>query len=346
MSGRAGMARRALSAASSHPVATASAVLALALAALLVPTGQAHAAGLLSVVFGDDVMNGIANPLNDIVAGWLRDGINTLLEVAAENMDGVVAGSGLAAPFDELIASAYPTVHAIHTSIAIPLANVVLLVFLVAGLASAASRMGSAEVGIDMWRFIGVFIAYAFMKAIIDSSWELMMLVYQAISSLVPRIGASGAMAASFTGVPEEINNIGVLLTTLVVVLIVFVIELVCVVIVNVVVIVRSIQIYVYTAFGSIPLAFAVSEGSRHVASSFVRKYVAVVGSGLILALLFAMMGSVVGAFGSVSTVPVPGDPASMTLYMVELLRTPAVLVAFAFCAIRSGDWARDLVGF
>lgn len=287
----------------------------------------------------------LLDPINDWLAGILRDVCNSLLYFEAMVLSNIATGSDLAKAFTELIPSAMPVIEQVHWSVSVPLANLVLLIFLVTGLVRTVSRMSATGGGVDVWQLMVVFVVYAFMKTVIDSSWYLMALTYEVLMDFLPAIRSTALPAASFTPLPDDFTDLASLLLTLIVALVVLLIVGACYLVCLTTVMVRSIQIYAYTAFGAIPLASAVSEGSRHVATSFVRKYVALVFTGLLLALLFAMMAGTVNFVGAVATVPTASDPASIPKYAMELMASPVLLIAYTFCIVRTGDWARDLMG-
>uniref|UniRef100_A0A7C9N9X1 Conjugal transfer protein TrbL n=1 Tax=Muribaculaceae bacterium Z82 TaxID=2304548 RepID=A0A7C9N9X1_9BACT len=284
-------------------------------------------------------------PINDWIASILREVCNALLYFEATVLSNIATGTDLSKPFTDLIPSAMPIIEAVHWRVSVPLANLVLAIFLVAGLVKVVSHLSASESGVDLWKIMVVFIAYAFMKSAIDSSWYLMGLVYETVMSFLPVISSTSLPAASFTPLPDTVTDISALMLTLVVAILSLVIVGVCDIVCVTTVVVRSIQIYILTAFGAIPLAFAVSEGGRHMTANFIKKYVALVFSGLILALLFAMMASTVNFVGAVSTPPASGDLVAIAAYSMEIMTMPSLLIAYAFCFLRSGEWARDVMG-
>ena len=108
--------------------------------------------------------------------------------------------------------------------------------------------------------------------------------------------------------------------------------------------VVRSIQIYVYSAFASLPLAFFVSESGRSVATGFLKRYIAVLFSGAIMALLFMMM-SAIAATGGAATQPNFGDADGVLTYCLQMFMGLVPYMAYAFCLFKSGAWAREFVG-
>lgn len=290
----------------------------------------------------DVVTNGIAELLKSAINGVLA-GINAMLQSLA-------SADVLTKNFSELFSAVYPVVYEIHHSAVIPIANVVLIIFLLVGLGKVVQEMNRSDTGVDLWALMWVFIAYAFAKVIIDASFELMVLAYNVVLALITNVssvaqsmGAMNPLAGETGFVGDDIKNAGVLLTMLFFSLIAFLVTIFVFLGAHAAVIARAAQIYVYTCFSPIPLAFLVSESSRQMATGFIKKYLAVLFAGAIMILLFVMMSAMIN--GVALTDVDPTDDLGIVNWYLQMLYSLVSIVAFGICIFRSGAWARDFVG-
>lgn len=275
----------------------------------------------------------------------LRDSCNSLLTFAVSVMHWSADLGMLTATFENLIPGMAGIIQGIHETVAIPVANIVLVIFLVVGLAKLISRAGQYETGIDVWQLVMVFVLYALMKACVDSSYAIMVVLYNMAKMLILGTKNYGFSDTDFVvqGIPDDVTGLGWLLTAWVICLIVVLIAWVVAAITYIVVLVRSVQIYVYTAFASIPLAFFISDGSRSVATGFLKRYIAVLGAGVIMALLLVMQSAIVGQMGATGTAITSFDTGMQ--FLGEIALSTVSLIGFAYCMFKSGSWARDFMG-
>lgn len=330
-------------------------VLALAVAlassvAVAASPGTAHAiapiiVGIIALVAGGAAVSVGFSEVETTIEDALRNAANTSLAGAGSMLQVGATGQLLTTPFDSIYPAVQPIVYNVHQAVCIPAANVVLVVFMVVGLGKVMQRMGQTETGVDMWQLVMVFVGYAFAKAMIDASYELMVLAFDFVRHIIVQVlsMSGGSSALEVQGIPESVKGMGWLLVACVVSLIVWFATWLVSLLAQVVVMVRAVQIYVYTAFGSLPLAFLASESSRPMATGFLKRYIALLFAGAIMALLFVMYGAVVGQIGTTSVVPDTWEHGVQ--FLCELMMSLGAPIAFGWCLFKSGSWARDFVG-
>lgn len=290
-----------------------------------------------------------ANPIADAVdagvSSVLRDACNMALGFASYIMEGSLDVAYLTAPFDDLFPSVYPVIQNIYFTIAIPAANIVLAVMLVVGLVKVLSDMGRADAGVDIWRIIMVFVAYTFMQVAINSSWALMIGMFDMFRSLIVTVSQvgidAGAMHAPEIG--EDVVGTGWLLLAFLICLLLILVSIAAWGITYGVMLVRCIQVYVMTTFGAFPLAFFVAESGRSIATSFVKRYLALLFSGVIIMLLILMYSAILGVFEPPSE-PIT-DPDTANAFLLSLMGPLVASASYVYCMAKSGAWARDFLG-
>lgn len=291
-------------------------------------------------------LGALTDTLSDIFgfSDVLREAVNNNLANTTQALRDMTGGSALTKSLSEQNPSAYTWLKALHKSAAIPLANVVLLVFMVVGLGKVIAHAGRTESGVDLWQLVMVFIAYSFAKTIIDASWELMEFAYDIVRQYIMFTFQQGVSTWNSTppAASDDIKNTGALLTMWIISLVTWLAATLCGMIANVVVIVRTIQIYVYTALAPISLGTLVAEGGRQMATGFLKRYAALLLAGLLMAVLFVLFGLMIQS----QVLPaVPTEADKVAQWSVTMFEKIGWAVAFAYCLFKSGAWARDFVG-
>ena len=305
----------------------------------VVPVVLAAGAALYA---GVDFLFGV----DETVSDWLRDAANGMLSFSAAALNESSGAEMLTSTWGEIYPYVEPVVYAVHSGICIPIANVVLAVCLLVGLGRVVSRLGQAEAGVDLWQIAMVFVVFTFAKTIIDASYELLAALYNiaaAATAAIPEAAGSAAAITEIEGIGEDVTGAGFLLLAVIACFFIMLVSLFAGLVVQVVAMVRIIQIYTYTAFAAIPLAFLVSESSRQIATGFVKKYLALLLAGLIMMFLMTAYAALVGSVLAATSAPT--DFESGIAYLLELCFSLAAPIVYAVCMVKSGGWAREILG-
>jgi hypothetical protein len=276
-------------------------------------------------------------------AGALRAFINATLDFIQMLVGQLGSVTGLTRPFSQLMDSVYPIVYDIHHLAVIPLAEIVLTVCFVVALLKHFTSVSAHDTGPDLMRVFMTFCMFALARILIECSFELMMAAYEygaRLTEQVLDIGTNTAVATGALGhVDDNVSDIGQLAFMSLASIIAWLAVIVVYLIAQMSVFGRAIQLYVFTALAPLPLAGALSEVTRPATTAFIKHYIALVLSGAILALLFVMMSAAAGAM-----IQMPQDPSSAN-WLVELLTSIGILIAFGIAMLRSGAWAKEIVG-
>lgn len=177
-----------------------------------------------------------------------------------------------------------------------------------------------------------------FCKVLMEHTMDLMNLIFKFIAELTSSIGLTGnvmignidydALTEAFkasAGLSERMQlYMKVLPITLVMY---FIIKIISLIIYG-----RMIQIYIYTAFAPIPLSTIAGEGMNGTAKSFLKDYASVCLQGAVMIVAIGLYGAIVK-----DATITPGLEGLGTLLLLSM-----VLV---FILIKSGDWAKKIVG-
>ena len=307
---------------------------------------SAEALPIIPIAIALGSLGAISGGIDELI----RNCLNAVIAYTNGMLQSLSSADILTKHFDQLFAQIYPIIYEIHHQAVIPIANVVLIIFLLVGLGKVLQEMNRNETAVDFWALCWVFISYAFAKMLIDASFELMVLCYNIVLQLITNVATTAQAAGALGGITgtenligDDIKNAGVLLCMLLVAIVSWIVTVFVCIGAQAALIVRAVQIYVYTAYAPIPLAFMVSESSRQMSTGFIKKYLATLFAGAIMILLFVMMSAIVSSGGMTNITPT--DDGGVVNWICQTSYSLVSIVAFGFCIFRSGTGARDFVG-
>lgn len=177
-----------------------------------------------------------------------------------------------------------------------------------------------------------------FCKVLMEHTMDLMNLIFKFVAELTSSIGLTGnvmiqnidydALAQTF----ETYVGLSERMQLYMKVLPISSLMDFCIKIIALIIYGRMIQIYIYTAFAPIPLASIAGEGMNGTAKSFLKDYASVCLQGAVMMVAIGLYGAIVK-----EAAITPGLEGLGTLLLLSM-----VLV---FILIKSGDWAKKIVG-
>lgn len=309
---------------------------------------KAHAAGLFNVV----------EDINNWIAGILRGICNTMLEgfgsfirylTSTDILGEISTGS-----FQNLLGNSgggattvYTLAKQVHSVAVVPLGHSILALVMLVQVIKIAQKIDSTSVmpTVKEIVFLGVF--FVVFTFLIDNSLDLCNAVFIETQKLTQAI--TGVRGGSFTiSVGDSVNDIGVLVYTLLFALIAWVLSLVAYLIALVVSYARALQLYVMMAFSPIPLALLGFEETRSSGINFIKSFIAgCLGFTIIIFLLTCFPLIVSGVVGSATvstTLEMVGSSLgwSSLLMMVKIF---AICILLIFGLAKSGSWAKEIMG-
>ena len=321
-----------------------------AYAGIIEDIGQAIVNGLFGVggELVEDVQSLALDAAEQGVAGTLRGFVSMVLTAAESIVVTAADGTLLNVTFDNLLGTSgvAERIQEAHEAVAIPLANVVLAIVFVVGLVKLVGKVSVSEGGIDTWQLVWLFVMFAIASAIVQSSWDILGFFYDLGRSTISGVFDNGGVDAEeleLVEVSEDITNTGILLFMALGSLIIMFASALVSLGAFISVLGRAVQIYLYTAFAPIPLAFMVTDEGRQIAISFLKKYAAAVLAGALIALVFVLFKESIDAFATIDMDI--EDLQGVMNWFISYMMKIAVYGAFAWAFFQTGAWARDLVG-
>jgi len=138
-------------------------------------------------------------------------------------------------------------------------------------------------------------------------------------------------------------NDVAALLAMLAVALISWLVVIVAYVVALVVTWARAIQIYIMAAFSPIPLSLMALDETRQMGVGYLKNFAAVCLAGIIILVLLVSFPIVLGGLNAASAgVPVVDSIIGGLSYALQYL---AMCILLILSLVKSGSWARDIMG-
>ena len=281
------------------------------------------AACALALALPQPAFAGIAEDINAWLCGILRDTCNWIFAGQTDMLRSIGVDGVLAADFEQMLGGAgdvtmYDLVRGVWQAAILPIGC-----------------------GILSLVFFAVFLF------LIQNSFDLMQTVYQVVQLAIDRVtglfGAGSELDLDAVSITTTDDDVAALIAMLVVALVSWVVVIVAYVVALVVSWARAIQIYVMAAFSPIPLALVSLDETRQMGVGYLKNFAAVCLAGVIILVLLVSFPIVLGGLNAASAgAPVVDSIVGGLSYALQYL---AMCVLLILSLVKSGSWARDVLG-
>ena len=330
---------RAMAALRDRRLPIAAALTVLALAALLVPAQPAYA--------------DIAGDVNDWLCGVLRDCCNWMFKAQTSVLGSIGVDGILSAYFASMLAasgdvSMYDVARGAWQAAILPIGCGVLGLVFTLKLIEISQRMDGSQSLPCVKEVVFLLVFFAVFLFLIQNSFDLMASVYEVCGLAIDRVealfGTGGSLDLQEVSIVTTDDDVASLVAMLIVSLVSWVAVLAAYVVALVVCWARALQLYVMAAFAPIPLAFLGMGATRQIGIGYLKSFGAVCIAGIVILVLLIAFPIVLGGLSSAN--PGTGTPidsvASGLTYALQYL---AMCVLLILSLVKSGGWARDIVG-
>ncbi|MBQ1840296.1 MAG: type IV secretion system protein, partial [Atopobiaceae bacterium] len=193
--------------------------------------------------------------------------------------------------------------------------------------------------------FLLVF--FAVFLFIIQNSFDIMQSIYEVTKLAIDRVagmfGAGGAVDLSQVSIATTEDDVAALIGMIVIALISWLVVLVAYIVALVVCWARAIQLYIMAAFAPIPLSLMALDETRQMGVNYIKNFVSVCLAGIIILVLLVSFPIVLGGLNAASVgVPVIDSVIGGLSYALQYL---AMCILLILALVKSGSWARDIMG-
>ena len=295
---------------------------------------------------------GIAEDINAWLCGVLRDTCNWIFAGQTDMLRSIGTDGVLAADFAQMLGSAgdvtmYDLVRGVWEAAILPIGCGMLSFVFTVQLIKVSQRMdGNASMpGVKEVVFMLVF--FAVFLFLIQNSFDLMQAVYQVVQLAIDRVtglfGTGSELDLEAVSITTTDDDVAALVAMLVVALVSWLVVIVAYVVALVVSWARAIQIYVMAAFSPIPLALVSLDETRQMGVGYLKNFAAVCLAGIIILVLLVSFPIVLGGLNAASVgAPVVDSIVGGLSYALQSL---AMCVLLILSLVKSGAWARDILG-
>ena len=294
----------------------------------------------------------IASDINAWLCGILRDTCNWIFAGQTDMLRSIGADGVLSAGFEQMLGSAgtvtmYDLVRGAWRAAILPIGCGMLSFVFTVQLIKVSQKMdGNASMpGVKEVVFMLVF--FAVFLFLIQNSFDLMQAVYEVVKLAIDRVagllGNGAAIDLAEVSITTTDDDVAALLAMLVVALASWLVVIVAYVVVLVVSWARAIQIYVMAAFSPIPFALMSLDETRQMGVGYLKNFAAVCLAGVVILVLLVSFPIVLGGLDAASAgVPVVDSIVGGLSYALQYL---AMCVLLILSLVKSGSWARDVMG-
>lgn len=294
----------------------------------------------------------IAGDINAWLCGILRDTCNWIFAGQTDMLKSIGYDGVLAADFGQMLGSAgtvtmYDLVRGVWQTAILPIGCGMLSFVFTVQLIKVSQKMDGNASMPGVKEVVLMLVFFAVFLFLIQNSFDLMQAIYQVVKLAIDRVvalfGTGAAMDLSEVSITTTDDDVAALLAMLVVALVSWVVVIVAYVVALVVSWARAIQIYIMAAFSPIPLALTSLDETRQMGVGYLKNFVAVCLAGVIILVLLVSFPIVLGGLNAASAgVPVVDSIVGGLSYALQYL---AMCVLLILSLVKSGSWARDIMG-
>ena len=321
------------------------ATIALAIAFLVPSTAYAFNWG--------DPVGELTNMINELLFGWLRDILEGLINQALQMSVDVSVSNILVNDFDKLLSSdltgqsLYNILKGICSSTIVPVGHSILAFVMLVQVVKISQRIDSTATlpAIKEIVFLGVF--FIVFTWLINNSFDLCANVFDEVNNISEAIKnkLGGENSIATVTLPEGSVNFSVIVPLVFVALILFAGSLLASVISYVIGWARALQLYIFAAFSPIPFSLMGFEETRSFGINFCKNFVALCLAGAIMiVLMIAYPVLMAGCAANIST-NILNMVNSNFAIGTALIKSIACTFMYCFALMKSGSWARDVLG-
>lgn len=307
-----------------------------------------------TVLFGmpDFAFAAIADDINDWLCGLLRDTCNWIFNSQVDMLKSIGTDGVLSANFTQMLGSAgsvtmYDIVHGVWEVAILPIGCGVLSFVFTVQLIKVSQRMdgNAAMPGVKEVIFLLVF--FAVFLFLVQNSFAIMQAIYEVTKLAIDRVtglfGAGSQIDLATVSITTTDNDVAALLAMLVVALVSWLVVIVAYVVALVVTWARAIQIYIMAAFSPIPLSLMALDETRQMGVGYLKSFAAVCLAGIIILVLLVSFPIVLGGLDAATVgAPVVDSIVGGLSYALQYL---AMCILLILSLVKSGSWARDIMG-
>lgn len=303
-------------------------------------------------VLGDflDIPNMIKTCLLQIAATLF----NTYFGVINQTLD----ARFISGPFNELFGTTEPygVIKDFYQAGVIPVAHAILGLFMLMQLIKISQRIDATSTLPAVKDIVFLVVTYCILSYFIDNALDLVSAIYGIFNDLVGNVSDKLQSKNWYEPGIEMTKDdaadatFGGCFLLLIFGLISWVVGLVFYAISMVVALGRSVQLYVYAAFSPIPISLLGFEETKQIGIGYLKNFAAAALAGVVMVLIFYLYPHLVtalavsGGLGKAEMLGLAQGVETFDSFGV-IIKTIAVLITTMMGLVKSGSWAKEILG-
>ena len=296
----------------------------------------------------DDWVNDVGNNITQWVKeGFLVPSIENMLSMSANMLQNITTDNLLTGSFKSLFATGsqadavWGVINKVHQSLVVPIGHSLLAAAILVQLVKISQKVDATATLPAVKEIMILVVFFVVFSYMINHGPQICEGIYDVFNDIAKNISGNQEIESAVTLGDTANVDVGFLVAMLLVTVLVLFATLFTAVVAYVVSAARAIQLYVMAVFSPIPIALLGFEETRSMGINFFKNFAAVCLAGSILVFLLAIFpvvySAVVGSGGNL----VDGD-GIITGFLVKSIGIP---ILFIIAMVKSGAWARDILG-
>lgn len=296
----------------------------------------------------DDWVNDVGNNITQWVKeGFLVPSIENMLSMSANMLQNITTDNLLTGSFKSLFATGsqadavWGVINKVHQSLVVPIGHSLLAAAILVQLVKISQKVDATATLPAVKEIMILVVFFVVFSYMINHGPQICESIYDVFNDIAKNISGNQEIESAVTLGDTANVDVGFLVAMLLVTVLVLFATLFTAVVAYVVSAARAIQLYVMAVFSPIPIALLGFEETRSMGINFFKNFAAVCLAGSILVFLLAIFPVVYSAFVGSGGNLVDGD-GIITGFLVKSIGIP---ILFIIAMVKSGAWARDILG-
>lgn len=296
----------------------------------------------------DDWVNDVGNNITQWVKeSFLVPSIENMLSMSANMLQNITTDNLLTGSFKSLFATGsqadavWGVINKVHQSLVVPIGHSLLAAAILVQLVKISQKVDATATLPAVKEIMILVVFFVVFSYMINHGPQICEGIYDVFNDIAKNISGNQEIESAVTLGDTANVDVGFLVAMLLVTVLVLFATLFTAVVAYVVSAARAIQLYVMAVFSPIPIALLGFEETRSMGINFFKNFAAVCLAGSILVFLLAIFPVVYSAFVGSGGNLVDGD-GIITGFLVKSIGIP---ILFIIAMVKSGAWARDILG-
>lgn len=295
----------------------------------------------------------IAGDINAWLCEQLRGICNWIFDGQVQVLASIGYGGILSEGFDQMLGNAggitmYDIAYGAWENAILPIGCGILSFVFTVQLIKISQRMDGSQSMPAVKEVVFLLVFFAVFLFLLQHSFELCRAVYEvtrfAIEKIVALFGSGSQLDLDAVSLVTEEDDVPSLIAMMLVAVISWLVVIVAYVVALVVSWARCIQLYIYACFAPIPLSLLALDDTRQLGIGFLRNFASVCIAGIVILVILVSFPIVLSGLNAVSAgteTPIDSVVGGLS-YALQYL---AMCILLILSLIKSGTWARDIMG-